>query len=119
MAAQVVSRWRENRAGLPLVSVPFPDAQEAQCHANAERYVALHGGEVVRGWLIQHPDSWPQVYVRTHSVVRRLDGSASLVDPTLAARDLRGQAFFDHVGDAEVFDAIKLAYAELLLPLPD
>lgn len=48
-----------------------------------------------------------------------LHGSVALVDPTLTAWDLRGQAFDDEVGDADVFDAIKLMYVELLLPLPD
>lgn len=49
MAAHIVSLWRENPAGLSLAPAPFSEAREAKCHANAERYVALHSGEVMRG----------------------------------------------------------------------
>lgn len=95
-----VTRWHLDRQGEPLSCVAFADAEHAHCHRNAEVYVAQHGGQVVRGFLVQHPHGWTMVWVMPHSVVRT---EAGLVDVTLGKTELRGLAFFPIEGDPEAF----------------
>lgn len=87
----VVARWHRDRRGEPLTSLAFDGAVPAQCHANAAAFVASHGGEVVHGFLVQHPQDWPMVWVIAHSVVRT---EAGLADVTLPADQLRWLGFF-------------------------
>jgi hypothetical protein len=96
----VVARWLHDRKGESLTSEIFAQAERAQCHANADAYVAQHGGQVVRGFLVQHPHAWTMVWVMPHSVVRTATG---LADVTLANAELHGLAFFPIEGDPEGF----------------
>jgi hypothetical protein len=86
-----VARWHQDHHGEPLTSVVFAEAQPAQCHANAAAYATRHGGEVLHGFLVQHPHAWPQVWVMPHSVVRTGQG---LIDVTLSPDELRSLGFF-------------------------
>lgn len=86
-----VARWHRDRHGERLTSVTFASAQPAQCHGNAAAYVAQHGGEVVHGFLVQHPHAWTLVWVMPHSVVRTTSG---LMDVTLREDQLQGLAFY-------------------------
>lgn len=97
---EAVTRWFHDRGGESLSCIAFDQAVPAQCHANADAFVAQHGGEVVRGFLIQHPDGWPTVWVMAHSVVRTSD---CLVDVTLEPAQLRGLAFFTVEGQVDGF----------------
>jgi len=108
--ADVARRWKSNRQGLPLRAEPFAGAVATQCHDNAAKYVERHGGTVVPGWLVEHPENWPMVYVYSHSVVR-LD-SGLLVDPTLPAEKLRTLAFIEHDASMAVFDEVKVTLAQ-------
>jgi len=92
----VVARWRHDRTGEPLTCLAFKEALPSQCHANAAAYVAQHGGEVVRGFLVQHPPGWTMVWVMPHSVVRT---DLGFLDVTVKPMDLVGLAFFPIEGD--------------------
>lgn len=95
-----VARWRLDRTGEPLTCQFFQGAVAAHCHDNAEAYVTQHGCEVVRGFLVQHPQDWPMVWVMPHSVVRT---GLGLVDVTLKQTDLIGLGFFPIEGDPAEF----------------
>lgn len=95
-----VARWLLDRKGEPLAAKAFTQAESAQCHANADAYVIQHGDQVVRGFLMLHPDEWTVVWVMPHSVVRT---AAGLVDVTLKSAELRGLAFFSIEGGPENF----------------
>lgn len=110
-----VAQWLQHREGLPLVPKPFDQALEAQCHANAESFVALHGGEVVHGFLIQRPHGWPTVWVMAHTAVR-IDGG--LVDVTLDQSQLRGLAFFAVAGPVSGFVDWAKRYPRETRPIP-
>lgn len=114
VASEVVARWRTDRRGPPLRSVPFAAAQDARCHDNAAAYAHVHGGDVTGGFLVEHPAEADWVYVRAHSVVRR-DGA--LIDPTLSAEQLRTQAFFEYTGSPEAFQGNARRWAQILVKI--
>jgi hypothetical protein len=95
-----VARWHQDRGGEPLTCQAFKDAVPAQCHANAEAYVTQHGGEIVRGFCVQHLQDWTMVWVMPHSIVRT---DQALVDITLKVTDFVGLAFFPIEGDPDGF----------------
>jgi hypothetical protein len=96
----VVARWLQDHQGEPLKGETFAQAERAKCHTNAESYVAEHGDQIVRGFLVQHPHEWDSVWVMPHSVVRT---AAGLIDVTLNNAELHGVAFFAIGGDPEGF----------------
>jgi hypothetical protein len=96
----VVARWHQDHCGTRPTCVPFAEAKPAQCHDNAVAYVAQHGGEVVHGFLVQHPSNWTMVWVMAHSVVWT---GSELIDVTLTAAQLRGLSFFILDGSAGDF----------------
>lgn len=115
---QVLRRWQGSPIGEPLTSVPFPGAQANHCHDNAAAFVSTHGGTVVHGFLIEHPDSWHGIFVRPHSVVR--DEHGQLRDPTLSTKQLVGQVFLPHdVEPAADFLVLAHAAAERWMPIGD
>jgi len=95
-----VTRWHQDRRGDPLTCLAFDGAVPAQCHANAAAFVAKHGGEVVRGFLVMHPHLGPEVWVFPHSVVRT---ASVLVDVSLSPEQLRCHAFYPLFADIEDF----------------
>lgn len=95
-----VARWHQDRKGEPLTCVAFDQAVPAHCHENAAAYVAQHGGEVVRGFYVQHPQDWTMVWAIAHSVVRT---DHWLIDITLAPADTVGLEFFPIDGDPAGF----------------
>lgn len=110
-----VKRWADDRSGERLIVQPFDQAHEAQCHTNAEAFRSQFGGEVVHGFLIQHPDSWPTVWVIAHSVVR---GNAGLMDVTLNPLKLQGLGFFSIAGDTGDFVEWAKRYPRVTRPVP-
>ena len=111
----VVARWHQDRQGEPLTCVAFDQAVPAQCHANADAYVAVHGGLVVRGFYVQHPQDWTMVWVTPHSVVRTDQG---LIDVTLKPVELVGLAFFSIEGGPAGFIEWAKRHPRLTRPLP-
>jgi hypothetical protein len=111
-----VASWATQRLGTPLRPVPFSDAIESKCHDNAASYVALHGGEVVHGFLILRPANWPTVYVYAHSVVRTTEGE--MVDPSLTVEKLRAHAFFPLQAEVADFKASALRHPQETRPVP-
>lgn len=110
----VVARWLHDHAGEPLTAEAFGRAERAQCHSNADAYVAQHGGLVVRGFLVQHPHDWSIVLVMPHSVVRTATG---LVDVTLTNAELESVAFFSIEGDPEGFKEWAKRYPQERRPI--
>lgn len=110
VASDVIARWRINRDGIPVQSVFFTAAEESRCHDNAAAYAAIHGGEVVPGFLVEHPMGADWVYVRAHSVVRQ---NGALVDPTLDSDQLRGHVFLEHNGALDEFQQNIKRWAEI------
>lgn len=110
-----VKRWGNDRTGQPLLCRPFARAESANCHANADSYVALYGGDVTRGFLVQHPHGWTNVWVMPHSVVRV---DETLIDVTLDPSQLRGIAFFAVDGPAEGFVDWAKRYPRETRPAP-
>ncbi len=106
-----VRRWGHDRTGQPLSCRTFAQAEPANCHANAESYAALHGGEVTRGFLTQRPHVW----VMPHSVVR-ID--EALIDVTLNPSQLRGIAFFTVDGPVDGFADWAKRYPRETRPIP-
>lgn len=109
-----VARWHQDRQGEPLTCLPFDRAVPAHCHDNAEAYVAAHGGEVVHGFLVEHPHAWTMVWVMPHSVVRTADG---LVDVTLNSEQLRLLSFFWVVGDSDGFQPLAMRFPRESRPI--
>lgn len=107
---EVVARWRASPSGRPVRHVPFPNARQGECHANAAAYVSEHGGHVVHGFLLHQGSPW-LVYVRAHSVVRLGDGD--LIDPTLTDLARTGHAYLEHIGPADLFLNNAKAWAEV------
>lgn len=112
---ETVARWHQDRQGEPLMCQAFKDAVPAQCHANAAAYVAQHGGQVVRGFYVQHPQDWTMVWVIAHSVVRTVQG---LIDVTLAPASTVGLAFFPIEGDPDGFRDWSKLHPRESRPLP-
>lgn len=111
-----VTSWANERAGSPFRPVSFPDSTEAKCHDNAAAYAALHGGEVVHGFLILRPANWPTVCVYAHSVVRAIGGE--LIDSSLTIEKLRGHTFFPLQAPVADFKAAALRHPQETRPVP-
>lgn len=109
-----VTRWRQDRAGEPLTCLFYAEALPAHCHDNAATHVSRHGGQVVHGFLVQHPQDWPMVWVMAHSVVRADQG---LMDITLKQADLAGLAFFEIDGDLAGFTEWAKRYPQESRPI--
>ncbi|MDT8840218.1 hypothetical protein ParKJ_22605 [Paraburkholderia fungorum] len=77
----------------------------ADCHGNADRWVAAHLGDVaVRGWLHEPFADLPHRFV-AHSLVRTAAGA--LIDVTLSARP-QSLRFLEHPGsDADFFSFLR------------
>lgn len=109
-----VARWHQDRQGDALRSRAFAASVPAHCHENAAAYVAEHGGEVVHGFMIQHPHAWTMVWVMPHSVVRTSEG---LLDVTLTEEQRRGLGFFSLTGDVDGFSALAQRFPQESRPI--
>lgn len=110
-----VTRWGNDRPGQPLLCRHFAQSEPANCHANAESYAALYGGDMTRGFLVHHPLGWTTVWIMPHSVVRTEGG---LIDITLNPSQLRGTAFFAIDGPADGFVDWAKRYPRETRPVP-
>lgn len=109
-----VARWRQDRRGVPMTCLAFDAAVPGHCHENAAAYVAKHGGEVVRGFLVMHPDGWRMVWVMPHSVVRTETG---LVDVTLPADQLRWLGFYPLLDAIDGFEKLAQQFTRESRPI--
>jgi hypothetical protein len=101
LAASLSARESE---GIPLERwLAWPDAwapEPQACHANADRWVAMHAGwTVARGWVLQYGVPGEGAAYVAHSVVA--DPAGRLLEVTLLDDVL--PRFLAHLGDLSIY----------------
>ncbi len=95
---------------VPFRKVSFrngDDAQVSECHRNVDRWVEENPGTAaVRGW-VTCMDFQIAIRLTAHSVVRDTDGHLFDITPLGNERERSGMNFVAHLGDEQIFCAIK------------
>ena len=106
--ASICQRLRQaKRVPFRVVSLEGWRPKVGDCHRNVDKWVeANHGAAALRGW-VTYARLGDAIGLTAHSVVRSLDGHLFDITPLENEYYRTGMRFVPHLGDEQVFCAMK------------